>query len=140
MPSFAVIKVHKSINSAIDMQRAAVVADFVEYVIADLKMESPVTISLLPKTSPTGDITTGGYRPGLRVIDSRLEERALVDVMRTIAHELVHQQQDERGEFDDPNYVHQDIGGPMEDEANAVAGQLIKKYVRDKNARFIYGL
>lgn len=140
MPSFSTIKIHKTITDKIDAKVANVITDFVEYVIQDLKLERPVVISLLPKSNPTHQITTGGYQPGTGAISSRLEGRALVDVMRTIAHEMVHQNQDERGEFDSPDYVHQNIGGAMEDEANAVAGQLIKKYVRDRNAKFIHDL
>lgn len=140
MPSFSIIKIHKAITDKVDSQVANIIADFVEYVIQDLELERPVTISLLPKSGATGEITTGGYQPSSGTISSRLEGRALVDVMRTIAHEMVHQNQDERGCFDSPDYVHQNIGGEMEDEANAVAGQLIKKYVRDRNNKFIYNL
>ena len=51
------------------------------------------------------------------------KNRALVDVLRSIAHELVHHKQYENDELkgDIP-----DIGGPIEDEANAFAGRFIK--------------
>jgi len=41
------------------------------------------------------------------------------------AHELVHHQQNQNKKL---NQNVKDIGGPIEDEANAVAGQLIKKF------------
>ena len=54
-----------------------------------------------------------------------VEGRALVDVLRSVAHELVHHKQYENNELvgDIPN-----VGGPIEDEANASAGSLIKMY------------
>ena len=51
--------------------------------------------------------------------------RALVDVLRSIAHELVHHKQNEDGEL---KGKHSNVGGPIEDEANAVAGEMIKAY------------
>ena len=45
--------------------------------------------------------------------------------MRSVAHELVHHHQNEEGELKGKI---QNVGGPIEDEANAVAGELLKKY------------
>jgi len=45
--------------------------------------------------------------------------------MRSVAHELVHHQQNERGDLEGKI---SNVGGPIEDEANAVAGELLKKY------------
>ena len=53
------------------------------------------------------------------------KERALQDIMRSVAHELVHHHQNEEGELKGKI---QNVGGPIEDEANAVAGELLKKY------------
>jgi hypothetical protein len=51
----------------------------------------------------------------------------LGDVMRSVAHEMVHKKQ-----YEDDRIVKpvQDIGGEIEDEANAVAGQLVKKFIK----------
>ena len=46
------------------------------------------------------------------------KERALQDVMRSVAHELVHHHQNEEGELKGKI---QNVGGPIEDEANAVS-------------------
>jgi hypothetical protein len=45
--------------------------------------------------------------------------------MRSIAHELVHHKQYEQGRL---KVQPPDIGGEIEDEANAKAGQFIKMY------------
>jgi hypothetical protein len=49
----------------------------------------------------------------------------LVDVMRSVAHEMVHHKQFEQGRLE---VRPPDIGGEIEDEANAKAGQYIKMY------------
>lgn len=51
--------------------------------------------------------------------------RALIDIMRSIAHELVHHKQYEQGRL---KVKPPDIGGEIEDEANAKAGQYIKMF------------
>ena len=53
------------------------------------------------------------------------KERALQDIMRSVAHELVHHKQNEDGELEGET---QNVGGHIEDEANAVAGELLKIY------------
>jgi hypothetical protein len=55
------------------------------------------------------------------------KNRALVDVMRSIAHELVHHKQWEDGRLE---IRPPDIGGEIEDESNAKAGQYIKMYAK----------
>lgn len=52
----------------------------------------------------------------------------LVDVMRSIAHEMVHHRQFEQGKL---SVRPPDIGGEIEDEANAVAGQIIKLFAKE---------
>jgi hypothetical protein len=48
--------------------------------------------------------------------------------MRSIAHEMVHHKQFENNKL---NVKPPDIGGEIEDEANAVAGQLIKLFAKE---------
>ena len=60
-------------------------------------------------------------------IDVYVKDRLMADILRSIAHELVHHQQLEKGDID-INNMPQDIGGHIEDEANAVAGQLVKEF------------
>ena len=133
------IRVHKSLQSAVSEEQTNCLYDFIEFCAQELPVQGPIVIKFVPKIDK-GKITTGGFNPEDKTIASRFEGRAMVDILRTIAHELVHYSQSERGEFDSPDYVHQDIGGPIEDEANAVAGVMIKRFAQEKNARYIYGL
>ena len=60
-----------------------------------------------------------------KIIKINGKNRALVDIMRSLAHELVHHKQYEEGRL---KVKPPDIGGEIEDEANAKAGQFIKMY------------
>lgn len=71
--------------------------------------------------------TTAAY--GNKKIMVYVKERALVDVMRSIAHELVHLKQDVEGRLKQTQHAENNAAGsPIENEANAVAGVLIRLY------------
>jgi len=104
---------------------------FVDFVKKELNIENDVNIRY--QTDKDGIKTTAVYKyqdggdeefeqSEVRVYT---KERALQDIMRSVAHELVHHQQNERGELEGKI---SNVGGPIEDEANAVAGELLKKY------------
>ena len=71
--------------------------------------------------------TTAYYDPDKKLIAVYVKGRAIIDIMRSFAHELVHCSQHQNGEVK-PGEEVQDIGGKIEDDANAIAGQLIKKF------------
>lgn len=57
------------------------------------------------------------------------KDRAIVDIMRSIAHEMVHLKQDIEGRLDVSNHDSNNAAGsPIENEANSVAGQIIRKF------------
>ncbi|HOH61181.1 MAG TPA: M23 family metallopeptidase [Bacilli bacterium] len=101
------------------------IKDFADFVRKELKIKHPPTIVITNKRD--GLKTTANYDYGSeqKIMKVYAKNRMLVDVMRSVAHELIHHQQWEKGLLKTPP---PDIGGPIEDEANAVAGQLIKKY------------
>lgn len=68
------------------------------------------------------------YTSSEKVVKINGKNRMLVDVMRSIAHELVHHRQFEQGRL---SVKPPDIGGEIEDEANAVAGQIIKLFAKE---------
>ena len=49
----------------------------------------------------------------------------MVDIMRSLAHEMVHHQQNERGDLGH-NENEGDDGSTLENEANAKAGEIIR--------------
>jgi Zn-dependent peptidase ImmA (M78 family) len=90
-----------------------------------LELEKATGISI---QNGRGDLKTTAnydYTKENKVIKVNAKNRALVDVMRSLAHEMVHHKQFEQGRL---KVKPPDIGGEIEDEANAKAGQYIKMY------------
>lgn len=99
--------------------------DFVKFVKNELGLKTLPTISI---QNGRGDLKTTAnydYTKENKIIKINGKNRALVDIMRSIAHELVHHKQFEQGRLKERP---PDIGGEIEDEANAKAGQFIKMY------------
>ena len=114
-----------------DSSEKKTIDDFVEFVKKELGINNEVDIQL--QNNKDGIRTTAVYKYQDEG-DEDFEQshikvfalgRALVDVLRSIAHELVHHKQNEDGEL---KGKHSNVGGPIEDEANAVAGEMIKAY------------
>lgn len=101
---------------------------FVKFVKEQLKLETVPTIVV--KKDRDGLKTTANYdyTKENKVVKVYGKNRALVDIMRSIAHELVHHKQYEQGRL---KVQPPDIGGEIEDEANAKAGQFIKMYAKE---------
>lgn len=77
-------------------------------------------ISLLQQATVGGETSFGVYDGGIQVAT---KDRHPMDIMRTLAHELVHWSQDQNGQTMDGS-----DGSPTEDEANALAGQIMRKF------------
>lgn len=71
----------------------------------------------------------GGYFPENKAIMVSIHNRHPVDIMRTLAHELVHRRQDEV--HGDVSYEDGKTGSDIENEANAVAGMAMRVYGRN---------
>ena len=74
-----------------------------------------------------GLVTTASY--GENKVKIYAKDRASVDIMRSIAHELVHMLQDQEGRLDQKHHDdNNDAGSPIENEANAKAGEIMRKF------------
>jgi hypothetical protein len=109
---------------------------FLKFCRDELDITNDIRVFLLTKNNNLS-ITTGGYNPKDKCVYTISEGRQIADILRTIAHELVHQKQDLQGKITG-NIP--DIGGVIEDTANAIAGRLVKMYVKKYDARDIYSL
>ena len=101
-------------------------ADFVKFIKKELKLKDVPTISIQNNRDGLKTTANYDYTKENKIVKVCSKNRALVDVMRSLAHELVHHKQWEDGRLDGPKPP--DIGGEIEDEANAKAGQFIKMY------------
>jgi hypothetical protein len=101
---------------------------FVKFVKKELDLKTVPTISVQNHREGLKTTANYDYTKENKVIKVCSKNRALVDVMRSIAHELVHHKQFEQGRLE---VKPPDIGGEIEDEANAKAGQFIKMFAKE---------
>ena len=101
---------------------------FVKFVKEQLELRDVPTISIQNHRNGLKTTANYDYTKENKVVKVCMKNRALVDVMRSIAHELVHHKQWEDGRLNGPKPP--DIGGEIEDEANAKAGQFIKMFAK----------
>lgn len=67
----------------------------------------------------------GQYNPETNHLQLSVVNRHILDIIRTLAHELVHCAQRHRGRFPDDAG---ETGSPYEDEANALAGRILRGF------------
>lgn len=111
----------KSFKKYIAEANEKTIEDFVAFASHKLGLERIPSVRLLPIREE--GMTTASYCPADCSIRVLCGNRATFDICRSIAHELVHQMQDELGEDLDG-----ETGSFHEDEANAIAGRLIRMY------------
>jgi hypothetical protein len=115
-----------------------VIEDFIRYCAKQLEIQK------LPNITPVRDIefsversTFGQYDPESNTLYVQLSGRHILDVFRTLAHELVHHKQREE------DRLHPDsgqTGSDEENEANAMAGILMRDYGQDHPDLFAHDL
>jgi len=119
-------RVLMSLNEGM-MNNKTLMNKFIDFVNDYLELESPCTINL---TRDREDITTTAYYDIVNHhICVYIKDRAIMDVMRSLAHELVHHHQNERGDLLGRAEEGAD-GSPLENEANSKAGEIIRVFGR----------
>jgi len=129
------LKVQKGIDG-MTPEKVGIVKDFISFVCGKLKMQEPVNVCLRRGRDEFIQ-TTASYVPSDNTNHVRCNGRALVDILRSLAHELVHNRQRELGMFGNGDAV-QNIGGFIEDQANSVAGVFIKDFTHNYGYDNIY--
>ena len=126
-------KLYLSNQLNLSPKKIILIGDFVNYCIRNLPIRSKeMHVYLVDSRSDYRISTTAYYAPGQNVIAIYCKNRALVDICRSIAHEMTHMLQDELGMLEGPI---QDVGGFHENHANAKAGELIKSFAKSKPKR-----
>ena len=111
--------------SFLDDNKKKKLNDFVKFVKKELELKTIPTISIQNGKGMLKTTANYDYTKENKIIKVNAKNRALVDVMRSVAHEMVHHKQFEQGRL---KVRPPDIGGEIEDEANAKAGQFIKMF------------
>ena len=116
----------------IDPKKVLLAGDFINFCANMLPIKSGFSIYIISNRDKHEIQTTAAYHRGKNIIKVYGKNRAIVDILRSIAHELTHLKQDEKGEL---SGIIQDAGGHIEDEANAKAGELIKLFAKSSHDR-----
>ena len=107
-----------------------ILKDFISFCVKELKIEQMPTIKLRRDPQwPVMHKTFGRYINDRHLLEVAWGQRHIMDVLRTVAHELTHTHQHERdGARMGPDAG--ETGSPWENEANARAGILMRDYAR----------
>ena len=99
--------------------------DFLPIAIKHLKLDHIPKIRLVKEIADSSQPTFGRYVNKEKIIYVVVDNRNPVDVLRTLAHELVHYQQGEEHRLDQDSG---NTGSPIEDEANAEGGVIMRLF------------
>jgi hypothetical protein len=127
----------KNSNKLFDTTQNEVVKEFVKFIRKQLPLKKNTTVTFLEKRDHS--MTTGVRRPNSEIF-VLTSKRLLIDVLRTLAHEWVHEYQHQKMGLKDDQPV-QDIGGKVENMANALGGIMVKKFQKEfpKHEDALYG-
>jgi hypothetical protein len=107
------------------------IEQFAKHCIKELELKGKIKITL--SKHQTGMPTAGYFNPETCEVFVAVHNRAIADVMRTLAHELTHCRQQQQGVV----FPNDDEGlQPLENEANVSSGILVRFWGR--NHREIY--
>jgi hypothetical protein len=116
-------------SNTVDKNYVGQVGEFVTFAKEYLGIEDKMRIELhkeRDELTTTAAYDTQNYRVLVYV-----NGRALVDILRSIAHELVHHKQNNEGRLTNTAEDGSD-GSDIENEANATAGIIMRKYGKIK--------
>ncbi len=102
--------------------------DFLPIAVKHLKLTNLPKIHLARNIQDTHVPTFGRFENEPPVVTVNIENRHPNDILRTLAHELVHYAQGTRGMLDSDSGQ---TGSPEEDEANAEAGVIMRQFNTD---------
>ncbi len=107
-------------------QKAPLMKKFVEYACNELEVNEPKINIINSPTYSQEYKSFGGYIPSEEKILVVVHNRNMADILRTLAHELVHHHQKLNGDE-----LNGEDGSDTENEANARAGVIMRKFGRE---------
>ena len=102
--------------------------------IHKLQLKNPPRLRL--ETTPDWSRQNGSfgqYEPETNTLILATHGRHVLDTLRTMAHEMTHRQQDEKSPLPDNAG---ETGSPWEDQANAMAGRIMRDWAREQPEMF----
>lgn len=113
-------------------EKIRLAGEFIIFCADNLPIEGDYNVHIVSNREPHGISTTALYEIGNNCCRVYAKNRALADVLRSVAHEMTHMMQDQIGIIKGPI---RDAGGFHEDQANAKAGELIKLFAKSRPER-----
>lgn len=116
-------------------ESADIISDFVDLCCAELSIDGECNFSIyfVDDRDKHGIKTTAYYDPRDNTIKIYAKGRMLMDSLRSLAHEMTHMMQSEMGLITGPV---KDEGGFHEDQANAKAGLIVKRFIKRSGINF----
>jgi hypothetical protein len=117
------------VNEDEDSAREQQIVDFMQWCKRKLKLKQELPSIEFSSEKDSPDMHhTGYYNNAEDKLWVYTGNRNLIDILRTVAHEFTHRKQGEQGRIEaDQSYP----GSPIEQEADAVAGYLMKLYGKE---------
>ena len=121
-------QVHQPLEEGLDTAKdKQLLKEFIKFAIDELGIQKPPTSLTLSRDNKMAKEmhSFGSFNPNNDKIWLYVKNRNMADLLRTLAHELVHRKQAEDGRID---YNSGETGSDIENEANAQAGVLLRKF------------
>lgn len=99
--------------------------DFLPIAMDVLEIDRLPDMRFEPEINTGQQPSFGMYVTGDNILYVALKNRHPVDILRTVAHELVHYRQDIRGELNDQSGA---TGSPEENQAHELAGVIMRHF------------
>lgn len=121
------MQINEIIIESSDGELRQAVSEFIKWVYSKLHIHPPYPeLDLSYDQKQAQELhRTGSYSSDNNIMTVYVHNRNLVDILRTVCHELVHKKQNERNMIT-PNQNHP--GSEIEQQADAIAGYLMKIY------------
>jgi hypothetical protein len=118
----------KFLNEGWDDSKAKVIGEFVNYCMEYLSVDRPKIKIVNSPDYTLEHHSFGGYLPAENKIIAVVNNRNMADILRTVAHEMVHHMQNLDGRL---NPKSGEDGSDDENEANSLAGVIMRKFGRE---------
>lgn len=111
-----------------------IIKRFADYVGARLDIESMPKIKIKRDSEYSAqNHTFGHYTPDDNIIMLQISNRQILDILRTLAHELVHHKQNLKNQLSSDSG---ETGSRHENQANAMAAILMRDFAKDNSELF----
>lgn len=110
----------KNIRQGIRPNQVGIIQEFVKFLNRNMKLRNDISIRFVELRDDK--MTTGRHKGDDLVVFTK--SRILVDILRTLAHEWIHEIQDEYWKIQPTGERAQ------EDHANSISGYLLRKFMK----------